>query len=97
MLILPARKPGNRVAQRMDHYDRLTSLRPDPFGLVIPTHLALVAERYVFDVDEYFPASLAVPCLATRVAGVAKDGSDGVLRPGAAAADVVPIARRVVC
>ena len=26
MLILPARKPGNRVAQRMDHYDRLTSV-----------------------------------------------------------------------
>jgi hypothetical protein len=52
-----------------------------------------VAERHVVD---YFVTSLAVPDLATRVAGVAKDGSDGVFGPGATAADAVPIAGWVV-
>src|SRR6478735_6863580 len=31
LLILPARKPGNRVLQRLDHYNGLTSVGPGAF------------------------------------------------------------------
>lgn len=63
--------------------DRVVHLfgRPDPFGLVVPSHHRFLAEGDVVDVDEDFVTALAVPDLATGVAGVVEDRPDGALGP----------------
>ncbi len=48
-------------------------LRPDPLAWVIPSHLGVVAEGDVIDVNEGLVAGLAVPDLISGVARVAED------------------------
>lgn len=44
-------------------------LGPDPVGSVVPSHLGLVAERDVLDIEELFVTLLAIPDLEAGVAG----------------------------
>ena len=54
-------------------------LGPDPIGLVVPSHFALVTEGDVVHVDEYFISTLLVPHLAAGVSRVLKYDLHSVL------------------
>ena len=72
-------------------------LRPDPLAGVVPSHLGIVAQGDVIDVNEDLVAGLAVPDLISGVARVAEDGPNRRLGPGASTARAVTVASRIMC
>ncbi|HEY3942343.1 MAG TPA: hypothetical protein VGL60_07640 [Acidimicrobiales bacterium] len=74
---------GAHSSELLVGHERLVGERlgDDPGVLVVPPHLADVAERDVLDVEEHLVAALAVPHLAPGVARVGEDRPHRHLRP----------------